>query len=72
MRLIAFIEKIKIMKSQMTFRIKSDTRRALQQIAKSRELSESDIVREAIREKVDSFSRNKSKTFNRKNPKKAK
>ena len=60
------------MKSQMTFRIKSDTRRALQQIAKSRELSESDIVREAIREKVDSFFRNKSKAFNCKNSKEAK
>ena len=51
MRLMAFIE-IEIMNSQMTFRIRSETRKAIQQIAKYRELSESDIVREAIREKL--------------------
>lgn len=63
MRLMAFIE-IEIMNSQMTFRIRSETRKAIQQIAKYREVSESDIVREAIREKVDSFFSDKSKTFN--------
>ncbi len=51
------------MSEQLTFRLKPETRAALKAIAKKRELSESDIVREAIREKVSSFFCNKSKAF---------
>lgn len=53
------------MDTQITFRIKGNTRKALKEIARLRELSESDVIREAVREKVDSFFGNKSNAFNR-------
>ena len=52
------------MDTQITLRIKNETRKLLKEIANTREVSESDIVREAIREKIASFFRNKSKAFN--------
>lgn len=41
--------------TQLTFRLKWAMREKLKEIANAKEMSESDIIREAIREKISSF-----------------